>query len=265
VKGACPHDCPDTCALVTTVQDGVAVKVQGNAEHRHTDGVLCTKVARYPERTYHPDRVLYPLRRTGPKGSGAYERVSWDEALDDIAARLAVLQPSRSITLVAHSTAGLAARAAVGEVDAVREAVHHVAAGGEEPQLPELTSPLEELKQEVLELAGEEDAFEFQRLHGMGEALYAQLAEDHPRIAYRTYAPVGSHRDLLAYLVRRLLENGANSSFVALAADDAVPVKTLLKRPSEIIIVGALPAASTGKILKHRLADAARDRVIGWV
>ena len=58
----------------------------------------------------------------------------------------------------------------------------------------------------------------------MGEALYAQLSEDHPEIACRTYAPVGSHRDLLAYLVRRLLENGANSSFVALAADEAVPV-----------------------------------------
>src|SRR5690348_2321552 len=87
----------------------------------------------------------------------------------------------------------------------------------------------------VLELAGGEDGFEFQRLHGMGEALYAQLAEDRPTLAYRTYAPVGSHRDLLAYLVRRLLENGANSSFVALAADDAVPVKTLLRRPADII------------------------------
>ena len=87
----------------------------------------------------------------------------------------------------------------------------------------------------VLELAGDEDGFEFQRLHGMGEALYAQLSEDRPNMAYRTYAPVGSHRDLLAYLVRRLLENGANSSFVALAADDAVPVATLLRRPADII------------------------------
>jgi RHH-type proline utilization regulon transcriptional repressor/proline dehydrogenase/delta 1-pyrroline-5-carboxylate dehydrogenase len=87
----------------------------------------------------------------------------------------------------------------------------------------------------VLELAGGESGFEFQRLHGMGEALYARLSEDHPKLAYRTYAPVGSHRDLLAYLVRRLLENGANSSFVALAADDAVPVKTLLRRPADII------------------------------
>jgi len=87
----------------------------------------------------------------------------------------------------------------------------------------------------LLELAKGESGFEFQRLHGMGEALYAQLAEDHPDIACRTYAPVGSHRDLLAYLVRRLLENGANSSFVALAADETVPVAALLKRPAEII------------------------------
>jgi RHH-type proline utilization regulon transcriptional repressor/proline dehydrogenase/delta 1-pyrroline-5-carboxylate dehydrogenase len=87
----------------------------------------------------------------------------------------------------------------------------------------------------ILELADGESGIEFQRLHGMGEALYAQLGEDRPDIACRTYAPVGSHRDLLAYLVRRLLENGANSSFVALAADEAVPVKTLLRRPADII------------------------------
>jgi RHH-type proline utilization regulon transcriptional repressor/proline dehydrogenase/delta 1-pyrroline-5-carboxylate dehydrogenase len=87
----------------------------------------------------------------------------------------------------------------------------------------------------VLELAGDGGGFEFQRLHGMGEALYAQLGEDRPELTYRTYAPVGSHRDLLAYLVRRLLENGANSSFVAVAADDTVPVATLLRRPAELI------------------------------
>jgi RHH-type transcriptional regulator, proline utilization regulon repressor / proline dehydrogenase / delta 1-pyrroline-5-carboxylate dehydrogenase len=87
----------------------------------------------------------------------------------------------------------------------------------------------------ILELSNGEGGFEFQRLHGMGEALYAQLSDDHPDLAYRTYAPVGSHRDLLAYLVRRLLENGANSSFVSLAADDTVPVSTLLRRPADII------------------------------
>ena len=87
----------------------------------------------------------------------------------------------------------------------------------------------------VLELAGSDGGFEFQRLHGMGEALYAQLDRDRPELRCRTYAPVGSHRDLLAYLVRRLLENGANSSFVAIAADDAVPVAKLLRRPAAII------------------------------
>src|SRR6478736_5435013 len=88
----------------------------------------------------------------------------------------------------------------------------------------------------VLELAGANGGFEFQRLHGMGEALYEQLAKDHPDIAYRTYAPVGSHRDLLAYLVRRLLENGANSSFVAQAADYRVPLPALLQRPADAIV-----------------------------
>jgi RHH-type proline utilization regulon transcriptional repressor/proline dehydrogenase/delta 1-pyrroline-5-carboxylate dehydrogenase len=87
----------------------------------------------------------------------------------------------------------------------------------------------------ILELADESSGYEFQRLHGMGEALYTQLSEDRPELAYRTYAPVGSHRDLLAYLVRRLLENGANSSFVAQAADNTVPVDTLLRRPADII------------------------------
>ncbi|HET7884633.1 MAG TPA: bifunctional proline dehydrogenase/L-glutamate gamma-semialdehyde dehydrogenase PutA [Bradyrhizobium sp.] len=87
----------------------------------------------------------------------------------------------------------------------------------------------------VLERAGDEGGFELQRLHGMGEALYERLLTERPALACRTYAPVGSHRDLLAYLVRRLLENGANSSFVALAADDKIPVSTLLRRPADVI------------------------------
>jgi len=87
----------------------------------------------------------------------------------------------------------------------------------------------------LLELAGGSGGYEFQRLHGMGDALYAQLGKDRPDIRWRTYAPVGSHRDLLAYLVRRLLENGANSSFVAVAADETVPVATLLQRPADLI------------------------------
>uniref|UniRef100_UPI003B3B1365 bifunctional proline dehydrogenase/L-glutamate gamma-semialdehyde dehydrogenase PutA n=1 Tax=Rhodopseudomonas sp. TaxID=1078 RepID=UPI003B3B1365 len=87
----------------------------------------------------------------------------------------------------------------------------------------------------VLELAGTTQDYEFQRLHGMGDALYARLLADQPDIACRIYAPVGGHRDLLAYLVRRLLENGANSSFVAQAGDDRVPVESLLQRPAAII------------------------------
>jgi RHH-type proline utilization regulon transcriptional repressor/proline dehydrogenase/delta 1-pyrroline-5-carboxylate dehydrogenase len=87
----------------------------------------------------------------------------------------------------------------------------------------------------ILEEAGSADGFEFQRLHGMGEALYESLLADLPAAACRTYAPVGGHRDLLAYLVRRLLENGANSSFVSASADPAVPVETLLARPQSWI------------------------------
>ena len=106
VRGACPHDCPDTCSLVTTVEKGVAVKVAGNPEHHHTDGVLCTKVSRYPERIYHPERLLQPLRRTGPKGSGRFEPVGWDDALDDIAARLAAIAARDPQAILPYSYAG---------------------------------------------------------------------------------------------------------------------------------------------------------------
>ena len=89
VRGACPLDCPDTCATLVTVEDGRATKIQGDKAHPFTQGFLCTKVNRYLERTYNADRVLTPLRRVGPKGPGArFERASWDEALDAIAAKL---------------------------------------------------------------------------------------------------------------------------------------------------------------------------------
>jgi len=87
----------------------------------------------------------------------------------------------------------------------------------------------------VIAEAGGVDGYEFQRLHGMGEALYDALMQDEPSVSCRVYAPVGDHRDLLAYLVRRLLENGANSSFVSVAADSAVPVAEILRRPQEDI------------------------------
>ncbi|SFM32496.1 molybdopterin-containing oxidoreductase family protein [Rugamonas rubra] len=88
VRATCPHDCPDTCALLITVADGVATEVKGDPDHPTTAGVLCTKVSRYTERTYHAERLLHPLRRVGKKGEGKFERISWDEALDAIAARL---------------------------------------------------------------------------------------------------------------------------------------------------------------------------------
>ena len=80
----------------------------------------------------------------------------------------------------------------------------------------------------ILERASGVEGFEFQRLHGMGDALYQHLLNERENLACRTYAPVGGHSDLLAYLVRRLLENGANSSFVSVAADPNVPAETLI-------------------------------------
>lgn len=94
VRGACPHDCPDTCALQVTVENGRAVKVEGDRDHPTTGGVLCTKVARYLERTYSDTRVLHPLRRVGRKGEGRFRRISWDEALDTIAERFAAIAAS---------------------------------------------------------------------------------------------------------------------------------------------------------------------------
>lgn len=86
-RGACPHDCPDTCATITEVQDGRAVRFYADKGHPVTRGWLCAKVRPYLERVYSPERVLYPLRRVGPKGSGQWQRISWDEAVAEIAAR----------------------------------------------------------------------------------------------------------------------------------------------------------------------------------
>ncbi|OHC73585.1 MAG: molybdopterin oxidoreductase [Rhodoferax sp. RIFCSPLOWO2_12_FULL_60_11] len=109
VLGACPHDCPDTCSMLTTVAGGIAIKVQGNPAHPHTDGALCTKVSRYTERTYHPERILHPLKRVGPKGAGQFERVSWDDALQDIATRLKTITsrgPQAAQAILPYSYAG---------------------------------------------------------------------------------------------------------------------------------------------------------------
>jgi anaerobic selenocysteine-containing dehydrogenase len=106
VRGACPHDCPDTCSLLTTVENGVATRVQGNPDHPQTGGVLCNKVSRYTERTYHAERLLQPLKRVGPKGSGQFEPVSWEAALGDIAARLTAIAARNPEAILPYSYAG---------------------------------------------------------------------------------------------------------------------------------------------------------------
>ena len=85
--GGCPHDCPDTCSMVFEVEDGKLTGVKGNPDHPMTRGGLCVKLKDYEKRHYHPDRLLYPMRRTGAKGAGEFERITWDEALDEITAR----------------------------------------------------------------------------------------------------------------------------------------------------------------------------------
>ena len=87
VFSACPHDCPDTCAMLTTVRDGKAVEVRGNPDHPFTRGGLCVKVNDYENRVYSANRVLTPLRRAGAKGEGAFQPITWDEALEEISSR----------------------------------------------------------------------------------------------------------------------------------------------------------------------------------
>ena len=108
VRGACPHDCPDTCAWTVTVENGRAVELKGDPDHPFTRGGLCTKVNHFlQDRTYNPDRLLRPLRRSGPKGSGAFEPVTWDQALDDIATRLkAIVAESGAEAVMPYSYMG---------------------------------------------------------------------------------------------------------------------------------------------------------------
>jgi anaerobic selenocysteine-containing dehydrogenase len=88
VRGACPLDCPDTCSWIVTVRQGEAVGLRGDPHHPYTRGSLCNKVADYPSYSRSRERLLYPMRRVGPKGSGEFVRISWDEALETVAARL---------------------------------------------------------------------------------------------------------------------------------------------------------------------------------
>src|SRR5579863_4864540 len=92
IHAACPHDCPDACGVLITVDDGRATRIQGDPAHPVTRGFLCAKVSKYLDRVYSPERVLYPMRRSKPKGQGKgdagdFTRISWDEALEEIVSR----------------------------------------------------------------------------------------------------------------------------------------------------------------------------------
>lgn len=106
VNAVCPHDCPDTCALRVTVENGRAVKVSGHPDHPPTGGVLCTKVSKYTERTYHKDRLTQPMRRIGPKGLGQFEPISWDEAFQLAAEKLMPIAARAPQAIVPYSYAG---------------------------------------------------------------------------------------------------------------------------------------------------------------
>jgi anaerobic selenocysteine-containing dehydrogenase len=105
-RAVCPHDCPDTCAMRVSIADGKVVKVMADAAHPPTQGALCTKVSRYPERIHHPQRITKPMRRVGPKGAGQFEPISWDEALGFAAARLSEIAAREPEAIVPYSYAG---------------------------------------------------------------------------------------------------------------------------------------------------------------
>jgi anaerobic selenocysteine-containing dehydrogenase len=107
VRGACPHDCPDTCGTITEVRDGKAIRFYADKQHPITQGWLCAKVRPYLERVYHPDRLTHPLRRVGPKGSGQWERMSWDTAIAEIAARWkAIIADHGAAAILPYSYSG---------------------------------------------------------------------------------------------------------------------------------------------------------------
>jgi anaerobic selenocysteine-containing dehydrogenase len=118
VRGACGHDCPDTCAWVVEVRDGTAKTLLGDPAHPFTRGTLCAKVNHYLERVYHPDRVLHPLKRSGAKGEARFVRVTWDEALADIAARwTAIDAESGAEAILPYSSAGVQGLIQMGSLD----------------------------------------------------------------------------------------------------------------------------------------------------
>ena len=108
VRGVCHHDCPDACAWLVTTRNGKLVKLEGDRNHPITRGTLCGKMDQYlTDVVSNPDRLLYPLRRVGPKGEGRFERVSWDQALDDVAARFRrIIQEDGATAILPYSYGG---------------------------------------------------------------------------------------------------------------------------------------------------------------
>ncbi|PYS01667.1 MAG: molybdopterin oxidoreductase [Acidobacteria bacterium] len=107
IRAVCPHDCPDTCAMLVEVDEsGRAVRVRGDPEHPFTHGGLCVKVAHYEKRTYHRERLLYPMKRASHKGEGKFVRISWDEALETIAPRLKAIAQKNPQSILPYSYAG---------------------------------------------------------------------------------------------------------------------------------------------------------------
>jgi anaerobic selenocysteine-containing dehydrogenase len=107
IRGACGHDCPDTCSWLVEIGGGKALRLRGNPDHPFTRGTLCAKVNHYLERVYHPDRVLHPLKRVGPKGAGQFARVTWEEGLREVAARWhAIIAEYGAEAILPYSLAG---------------------------------------------------------------------------------------------------------------------------------------------------------------
>src|SRR5262245_52285462 len=107
VRAVCPHDCPDTCAMLVEVdENGRAIRVKGDPSNPYTHGGLCVKVAHYEKRTYHADRLLYPMKRAGSKGEGNFKRISWDEAIDTTAGKLKSIADENPQSILPYSYAG---------------------------------------------------------------------------------------------------------------------------------------------------------------
>jgi len=118
LKVVCPHDCPDTCVMTVTVEGDRAVAVGGDPDHRFTQGFLCAKVNQYLDRVYSPERILHPLRRVGRKGEGRFARITWDEALDEIAGRFrGVIDSFGSQAILPYSYAGNMGLLSYGSMD----------------------------------------------------------------------------------------------------------------------------------------------------